>query len=202
VLKNFVTAVLFLAASTTVLADANEYVNPTLGFRVAKPETWLFASAQQNLDNLKSIRLQDAEMQKTLAKYVSAPLVIMLKYAEPYPDVNPSIKVNLKPLGQLKGRDAKEIAALLLPGLQRAFKDLVVAKSPSDVVVSGFKGAYMRVTYSLEVSGGDSFPTSSELWIIPRGDYFFMIGAGTRADERTGTRQEIQDIVNTVSIDR
>jgi hypothetical protein len=41
----------------------------------------------------------------------------------------------------------------------------------------------------------------SELWIVPRGDYFFMIGAGTRQDEKTGTRKEIQEILKTVKID-
>ena len=35
---------------------------------------------------------------------------------------------------------------------------------------------------------------------MPRGDYFFMIGAGIRQDERTGTRREIEEILNTVRI--
>jgi len=46
------------------------------------------------------------------------------------------------------------------------------------------------------------FPTASELWIVPRGDYFFLIGAGTRQDEKTGGRDEIRSILGTVRIEQ
>lgn len=200
-LKHIVSAALVFIASFGALADSNEYANPTVGFRITKPEAWQFATAQQNLNNLRSTKLQSAEMQEAMVKYAAAPLVVMFKYPEPYQDINPSFKVNIKPLGQLKGRDAKEIAGLLLPSLQKAFKEFAVAQEPSDVTVSGLKGAYVRVTYSLEIPEVGLFPTSSELWIVPRGDYFFMIGAGTRTDEKTGSRQEIQDIVKTIRIE-
>lgn len=200
--KHIVSAALLLVTSYGVLADSNEYANPTVGFRITKPEAWQFATVQQNLDNLKSTKLQSTEMQEAMVRSATAPLVVMFKYPEPYQDINPSFKVNIKPLGQLKGRDAKQIAGLLLPSLQKAFKDFAVAQAPSDVTVSGLKGAYMRVTYSLEVPEVGLFPTTSELWIVPRGDYFFMIGAGTRTDEKTGSRQEIQDILKTISIER
>ncbi len=34
------------------------------------------------------------------------------------------------------------------------------------------------------------------------GDYFFIIGAGTRQDEKTGSRDEIKQILSTVKIDK
>ena len=77
-----------------------------------------------------------------------------------------------------------------------------VAQVPaSDAVVSGLKGAYARIDFTLEATGVGSFPTTSELWIIPRGDYLFIMGAGTRQDEKTGSRAEIRAILDTVRID-
>jgi hypothetical protein len=37
----------------------------------------------------------------------------------------------------------------------------------------------MRVNYTHE-AGGVAWHTTSELWIVPRGDLLFIIGAGTR----------------------
>ena len=56
----------------------------------------------------------------------------------------------------------------------------------------------MKIHYSLQVPDGRTFPTTSEMWIVPKGDYFFMIGAGTRQDEKTGSRREIQQIVDSI----
>jgi hypothetical protein len=36
---------------------------------------------------------------------------------------------------------------------------------------------------------------------VPHGDYFFLLGAGTRQDETTGTRAEIRAIVDSVKIE-
>ena len=48
-----------------------------------------------------------------MLKYATAPLVAMMKYPEPFDDVNPSFKANIKPLGQLKGKTAIELMAVV-----------------------------------------------------------------------------------------
>ena len=37
---------------------------------------------------------------------------------------------------------------------------------------------------------------------MPRGNFFFLIGAGTRQDEATGGRAEIRSILDSVKIDQ
>ncbi len=81
---------------------------------------------------------------------------------------------------------------MILPQFKKMFKDFIVVQAPIDVEVGGLKAAYSRFNYSLQIPDGREFPTSSELWIVPRGDYFFIIGAGTRQDEKTGSRDEIR----------
>jgi hypothetical protein len=68
-------------------------------------------------------------------------------------------------------------------------------------MVSGMKAAYARIDYTLR-AGGEEFPTASELWIVPRGDFFFILGAGTRQDEKSGSRQEIDAIVKSIRLDQ
>lgn len=181
--------------------DPNLFKNPTAGFEVTKPAKWQYASADFNQENLKKTKLNDQEMQAAMLKYATVPMVAMLKYPEPYDDVNPTFKVNIKPLGALEGKPATEIIGLLLPQFEKLFKDYELAQPPIEVEVSGLKGAYVRINYSLVTADDREFPTTSELWIVPRGEYFFMMGAGTRQDEKTGSRKEIQDILATVKID-
>jgi hypothetical protein len=182
-------------------ADENIFESITVGFEVTKPKGWSFVTAQENLDNLKRTKLSDDEFHQLMLKYATAPLVAMMKYPEPYDDLNPSLKVNIKPFGQLKGRDGKEVISLILPQFQKMFKDFQLVQAPIDVKVAGLKAAYVRINYSLQIPDGRTFPTTSELWIVPRGDYFFMIGAGTRQDEKTGSRKEIEQIMKSIKIE-
>jgi len=179
----------------------NTFRSVSVGFEVTKPKSWQFLTAEQNLENLKRTKLSDEEFQQLMLRYATAPLVAMMKYPEPFDDLNPSLKVNVKPFGQLKGIDPKQILSMVSVQFGSIFQDYEAVEGPTDTEVSGIKSGYLRFNYSLQIPDGRTFPTTSELWIVPRGDYFFMIGAGTRQDEKTGTRKEIQEILKTVKID-
>jgi hypothetical protein len=154
------------------------------------------------MENIKAIKLNDEEFHAAMQKYATAPLVAMTKFPEPYEDVNPSFKVNIKPYGQFEGKQPAELINMLVPQFKRAFKDFELVQPPVEVVVSEIKSAYARMNYTLEIPDGMFFQITSELWIVPRGDYFFVLGAGTRQDEKTGSRKEIESILKTVKIER
>jgi hypothetical protein len=92
-----------LLAMSVYAADAEVFSSATAGFEVTKPAEWQFATADQNLENLKRTELNDKEFHAAMVKYATAPLVVMMKYPEPFEDLNPTLKVNIKPFGQLKG---------------------------------------------------------------------------------------------------
>ena len=181
--------------------DTDLFQSPTAGFQLTKPASWVFMTAAQNMENIKAMKLSDQEFHEAMQKYATAPLVAIARYPEPYDDVNPSFKVNIKPYGALKGKTPQELISLVVPQFQRTFRDFVLVQPPTDAVVSGLASAYARMNYTMELPDGRTFPTTSELWIVPRGDYFFMIGAGTRQDESTGKREEIRAILETVKIE-
>ncbi|MES2754320.1 MAG: hypothetical protein V4659_06610 [Pseudomonadota bacterium] len=174
--------------------------NNTVGIEVNQPAGWTVLTAEANAANLRSVQPENKDLQEAFAKYASAPVIAFTKYAEPYADLNPSFKVNLRPVGQLAGRSASEILTVVIPALRYAFSDLRIDQEPVSTTVGGRAAAYARFTYTL-AARGQKFATTSELWIVPRGSYFFMIGAGTRHDEANGTRAEIQSILSTVKID-
>lgn len=180
--------------------DPDLYRNPTVGLALEKPADWRFVTAEENSENLKRTKLTDAEFQKKMEKYATAPLVALMKHPEPFDDLNPSLKVNIKPLGDLDPTDPKKILTLLTEQFPKLFKDYELVEGPIETKVSGLIAGYARIHYSLEIPDGRSFPTCSELWIIPRGSYFFMVGAGTRQDESTGKRSEIRTILASMKL--
>lgn len=180
--------------------DKNRYSNPTVGISLSKPEAWQFVTADEVAENLKRTKLSDGDFQKRMEKYVTAPLIAIMKHPEPFDDLNPSFKVNVKPLGILPPKDPKKILSLLTRQFPKVFKDYKLITAPTETKVSGLLAAYAKIHYSLEIPDGRSFPTCSELWIVPRGAYFFIIGAGTRQDESTGKRSEILTILKSLKL--
>ena len=201
--KIFIALMIFLFAFSLCWGETvpdDYYFNQTLGIKLKKPAGWVFASAAENAKNLENIRLEDPKFQELVIKYSTTPLVVLTKYQEPYPDLNPSFKMNTRPYGNLPTKDPLEILNMISPMMQRLFKDYKLIEGPKEVTISGIRSGYLKIYFTLQSQGGDSFPTCSELWIIPRENFFFMLGAGTRQDEKTGKLAEIREIINSIEI--
>jgi hypothetical protein len=160
---------------------------------------WHVVSAQENADNLRSVEMDDKQFQELAIRYANSPVVALSKYKEPYEDLNPSFKINVRPSGAFAGKPPTEILAAALPTFSRAFSDLTVQEGPLFTKVAGHDAAYTRLAYTMK-AGGAAFPTISEVWIVPRGPIMLMIGTGTRADERNGTRAEVRQFVDSLTI--
>jgi hypothetical protein len=199
-MRTILFALAFLAFGVGARAQSAEIVsNTTVGIEATKPADWQHLTAEANAANIRAVEMDDKEFQEAVAKYATAPIIAFTKYAEPYPDINPSFKINMRPSGSFAGRSASDVLAVVIPSLKKAFSDAVVKQGPTETIVSGLPAAYVQLDYTMS-AGGMKFPTTSELWIVPRGNFFFMIGAGTRQDEATGTRAEIRSIIESLKI--
>ena len=182
-------------------AAADEKVTiPTLGLTVVRPATWRTITAEENASNLQSVTMDDRQLQELAARYATAPIVAFAKYEEPYEDLNPSFKINVRPLGSFAGHSPEDILLAALPTMRRMFGDLTIEAAPTRTSVSGKPAAYTRFAYTLR-AGEKAFPAISEIWVVPSGPVFFMIGTGTRADERNGSRAEARRIVDSIRLD-
>jgi hypothetical protein len=169
---------------------------------VTKPKDWVFATAQQQAENTKLMQLRDEQLQKLLEKYSTAPLLAMLKHPEPFEDLNPSFTIKVRSLASLPSAEPLAILNGILPTLQKSFGDLKIVDGPKEIKISGHQAGYMKVNYNLQIAGGPgNFPTCSQMWVIPRDKILFIIGAGTRQDEKTGSREEIEKIIATLKIE-
>ena len=173
---------------------------PSLGLSVFRPAKWVTITADENARNIRSVQMDDREFQELAARYATAPVFAIAKYAEPYEDLNPSFKINVRPLSGFARSAPEDILAAALPMFSRAFKDVKLLEGPRSAQVSGHKAAYARLSYTLRWNGA-AVPTISEIWIVPKGSIFFMIGGGTRADEKNGSRAEIRRILERLRIE-
>jgi hypothetical protein len=197
-------SVAFMVASVLMISTCsaqNIYKNSTLGFSIKKPASWHYVTAEQVQQNLTRIDLNDPKMKELMARYARAPFFAISKHKEPHDDLNPSVRVNAREAGNLKGVAPEKIAELSANALARTFKDYAVVTGPVQTKVSGHPAGYMKVNYTLEAGDGRSWRTTSEMWIVPRGDLIFIIGSGTRQDEKSGSRTEVSSIIDTIKID-
>ena len=188
------------SGSATATQKQGETIDiPTLGLSVTRPVGWVTVTADQNVRNIRSVQMDDPEFQELAARYATTPVFAISKYPEPYPDLNPSFKINVRPLGGLARLPPEDILTVALPTFSRAFNDVQVLEGPRSTRVSGRKAAYARLSYTLRAEDVP-VPTMSEIWVVPKGSVFFMIGGGTRADEKNGSRAEIRRILDGVRI--
>lgn len=196
----FVSAFFLATVQAAAEEDTNTFLSETLGVSVTKPESWRWISSDEYFRNLERAEWNDKDFEELLRTRATAPLAAIMKFPEPFDDVNPSFKINVKPYGSLKGYDPKDILKLITPQFQKSFLDFNVVEPPRDVMVSEIKSGYMMMNYTMKIPDGRAFPITSELWVVPRERMFFIIGSGTRTDETTGTRAEIKEILDTLKI--
>ena len=202
-------AILFLFASAAAYSQnanqanpANTFTSPTAGFSITKPNTWVFGSMEQVATSREAIRLKDKELEQQMRARASAPLVVILKHQEPYDDLNPSVQVLLRPLGQLEGRSAVELMSIVVPTIQRAVADFTVIEPIKETTVGGQKAAYMKSKYTVANAEGREFRALSRLWIVTRGKFMFMISMSGPRDGPNVSEDEFAEILRSIRIER
>ena len=196
ILTGFITSCTHIKKADVKSDSVNSFENKAVRIKV-ESGSWHYIKAKEHLQGVKHIKLRDKKLQKFMMKEKS-PLLVLMKYKLPYSDVNPSIKVDMVSVGTMSRSETEKIVKLNMDLLKKASSNFKVITQPESVYVSGLKGSYAHVQYEIKNKAGSVFFISSELWIIPKDGYFIMIGAATRADEKTGTRKEIKDIIKTI----
>jgi len=178
------------------------YHNETFGFKVIKPKGWHITTSKEYAENLGKIDINDPKLKNLVQRNANIPVITYTKYQEPYNDLNPGFKVNIYPLGKLDPDNPVKILEVLLPNLQKVLKDYKLTVPPKETTVSGLKASYMQVFYTLVTSDGSSFPSCTEMWVVPKRNFFLALGVATRQDEKNCTRKDVGKIVETMVIEK
>jgi len=191
--------ILSCAVATTVPAQ-ELYENKTLGLSVQKPAKWFFLTDKQNRSNIARTKMSDAEFQSFVRKNSSAPIFMITKYRMPYDDLNPSVKITARPAGRVNARNLLAVAKNTAGAIANRVGKVDAIEGPKSLQISGFPAAYVAIDYTLGTQEGGQFPTKSQMWFVLKGDVLFIVGAGTRQDEKTGSRKEVQQVIDSIRL--
>jgi len=181
--------------------EVNTFTSSTAGFTICKPECWSFQSAEAIAENRASARMKDKELEKLVRERANAPLVALTRFPEPYDDLNPSVQVMFRPLGQLADTAPDELMEIVIGPLQNAFEDFTVIEEIQETTVGGQAAAYMRAKYTVANAGGREFKTLARLWIVPRGSFMFMISMSGPQKGPHVSEEEFQLVLDSIVIE-
>ena len=190
---------LLLGVSFMAVADSNRFDSPTAGIAFSKPESWQFASMQSTLENRDKVRLDDAELERQVKTQANPPLAVVWKHPEPYPDINPSFQIGLRPLGTLEGKSAKDLIDIVLPAMAKMQADFRLVEPPAETVVGGLPAARASFHYTLKITDGGAYPTWSDVVVVPRGKFMFFIGMGRKQGDEAATA-ELEQMLESIEI--
>jgi hypothetical protein len=182
-------------------ADTNLFRSVTAGFRIAKPASWHFLTAQQVADNRAVARLKDEEMDKLIRERASAPLVAIGRHQEPYDALNPTIQVIFRPAGDLAGKPPTALLEFVLSTLKSAMADFELVGSVDSVQVGGRPAASARARYTLKNPAGEAFPVLARMWVVPRGKFLFLVGMSGPPEGPELSEEEFAQALSSIAID-
>lgn len=181
--------------------DPNRFHSPTAGFTVIKPASWEFASMETVAAQRAVARLKDEELEEQIRQRANAPLVVIMKHPEPYDDLNPSVQVIVRPLGELAGKSAVELMRYVVPALQLAMADFTFVEEIQEADVGGRSAAYTKAKYTVADAAGREYKTLARMWIVPRGVFMFMISMSGPQEGPDVSETEFADVLQSIRID-
>jgi hypothetical protein len=181
-------------------SDEDTFVDQEIGVALRKPKGWTFVSSYHVKENRREIRTNSSEMDQALQERARLPLVAATKYPEARDDVNPTIQVVVRPRGTMARSSATALAALVTSGLSNSFRGFSLETPPTVTTVSGHEAAHVRARYELGTLDGRTYQVLARLWIVPRGEYCYLIGMSGPAQGADRSDAEFQAVLRSVVI--
>ena len=148
----------------------------------------------------ESTKWNDAELEKTIKENPNAPLVVITRYVEPYPTLNPSVAITMVNL-PVEGMPPKDILNMSTEVLKRAYPDLTYVDEVQDADVGGIKGAYTKIKYTM-AAGNQKFPTLTRMWLVPRGKIMFTVGMSGPQEGPDVSEDTFKAILSSIKIEQ
>lgn len=193
----------FLISVSVQALEGDTFTSQTLGFSIAKPTSWVFVSANNYIENLKQVKLNDKEAQKQFQEALRAPLVVMSKTSSEYNAINPNFKVDVKPAQRFpRGAQGIDVVNMIVNGIRKAnvVKNLIIEEPPKKLLLAEHKAGYVKMSYKTVSSTGVEIPLESHIWVIPNQNNIYIIG-GSYMQGDNESAAEIIKISETIKIE-
>ncbi len=190
--------------------QSNKFFNRDVGFALTKHPDWHFL----NLDNAEiwmtspdnseegklKLKQHIQSLREQEATTGMAPLFIA-KHEEPYPDLNPTIKVSLHYIDDLpKDVSPLAIAAVMAKSVSENNEGFKMMDRIRLVRVSNFKAGYLSFTLDGELNSGEKKAAMNQVYLIPRGKYVFEITISTPLKCDVNTDADLEEMMESIFI--
>ena len=175
--------------------------NATAGISIVPPSGWHVTSMQDVFSNRAQLRLPDAQLQAGMQR-ATAPLFVFSKYQEPYPQLNPTVQVVLRPLPSSLPASPTALLRIATETLRKAFPDFTFVAPIQDAQVSGLRAAYMKAAYTLRTADKRSHRVLARTWLVPRGSFMFLIGMSGATEGADVSEAEFAAALESIAIEK
>ena len=191
------------AAVALLIGNAYSQSDRTFTSAIARihltiPPSWKFQNLETIARNRAAARLKDQELQRAVEQMASAPLVVATKHPEPYPSLNPSFQLLVRPLGRLSSLTGAQILALVQPTLEKSFSDFILVSPIQEVMVGRLPGAMLTARYTVSNQSGQTFPTQATIVAIPRDSFLYQISFSAPPDGPDALRSKVKDVLGSI----
>ena len=183
-------------------ANENRFYSPVAGVAIEKRPTWVFMPLELELANREAVSVGKKETDAVMHDGTTPPLVVIARYPEPSDKPNPTLKINMRALGDLKGASPVDITRTVANVMANAVPSFQLDEEIQAAQVGGLDAGVFRAHFTLEVPRlGRSFVVKTQGWIVPRGNYAIIIGASDPTDGAEDYEADFQAMVKTIVID-
>jgi hypothetical protein len=148
------------------------------------------ASLRKHIQNLREQKLKTG----------MAP-VFIAKYPEPYPHLNPMIKVILHYVDDLpKDVSPLAIAAVMAKSFSEGNKGFKMMDRVQLTRISNFDAGYIRFSIEGILPSGKNESAMNQVYLITRGKYIFEITISTPLEYDALTHAELEEMMETIFI--
>ncbi len=200
-IRSMIVAVAMTVAGVALAAGGVMLSFPALGISIERPADWQVGALEESLSAADATRLDETGVGAFLNRNGNRPVLSLSQYPQGHEGVNPTVRVSLRPLGNVADLDARALLEKALPAIVKSFPDAVVKVAPHEAMIGKVPAAFARIDYTLPVDkAGDKASVTSDIWVVKRPGHALVIGAGYAAGDQAAA-EAIATIVGTIKVD-
>lgn len=177
-----------LQGPVAVATDPNTFICKEAGLSITKPPQWSFQT-----------RATDRDVRGGISEALVT-IVEVVKDKALSDDLSPTVIISLIDREAIAFTVPRSLFKFCISHLEEEFGSTTVKEGPTDVTFAGLKGLYARISATAVAGFEEPTPVCFEAWLLTSSKHFYFIDAVCREDERTGSRKELRQIVETIKI--
>jgi hypothetical protein len=147
-----------------------------------------------------SVPLPDGWVTHDVAASTGGTVILISKHPEPYPRLNPAVRVLVQPL-EAGSPSPKNLMERHLGALRQQHRDLSITTAPEDATVGGHAACHAVVRYSAtDPATRQSTTGVRHVWVVPRSTDFVAIVMTGPASGEDSSDSLFQRIISDVRI--